>query len=97
MSFQAKKDANQVLNDWSSDINALLNLVEKTCHLISKEVSFHQKMALCTRADFVRLRRKWFTASLRLCKFATSYPQLLNISWFDDNIAFLVVLTLGET
>ena len=38
VSFQVKKDANQVLNDWSSDINTLLNLVEKTCHLISKEV-----------------------------------------------------------
>lgn len=38
VSFQVKKDANQVLNDWSSDINSLLNLVEKTCHLISKEV-----------------------------------------------------------
>lgn len=40
ISFQVKKDANQVLNDWSSDINSLLNLVEKTCHLISKEVCF---------------------------------------------------------
>ncbi|KAI7884502.1 PCI-domain-containing protein [Lichtheimia hyalospora FSU 10163] len=39
ISFQVKKDANQVLNDWSSDINSLLNLVEKTCHLISKEVN----------------------------------------------------------
>ncbi|KAI9022826.1 PCI domain-containing protein [Phycomyces nitens] len=39
VSFQVKKDANQILNDWSSDINSLLNLVEKTCHLISKEVN----------------------------------------------------------
>ncbi|ORZ00496.1 PCI domain-domain-containing protein [Syncephalastrum racemosum] len=41
VSFQVKKDANQVLNDWSSDINSLLNLVEKTCHLISKEEMVH--------------------------------------------------------
>ncbi|KAG0745181.1 hypothetical protein G6F57_000067 [Rhizopus arrhizus] len=38
INFQTKKDANQILNDWSSDINSLLNLIEKTCHLISKEV-----------------------------------------------------------
>ncbi|KAL0083537.1 PCI domain-containing protein [Phycomyces blakesleeanus] len=41
VSFQVKKDANQTLNDWSSDINSLLNLVEKTCHLISKEEMVH--------------------------------------------------------
>ncbi|KAI8376518.1 PCI domain-containing protein [Radiomyces spectabilis] len=41
VSFKVKKDANQVLNDWSSDINSLLNLVEKTCHLISKEEMVH--------------------------------------------------------
>ncbi|KAG0165407.1 26S proteasome non-ATPase regulatory subunit 12 [Apophysomyces sp. BC1034] len=41
VSFQVKKDANQILNDWSSDINSLLNLVEKTCHLISKEEMVH--------------------------------------------------------
>ncbi|KAI8881666.1 PCI-domain-containing protein [Backusella circina FSU 941] len=40
VNFQTKKDANQILNNWSSDINSLLNLIEKTCHLISKEVSF---------------------------------------------------------
>ncbi|KAI8080328.1 PCI domain-containing protein, partial [Thamnidium elegans] len=37
VNFQTKKDANEILNDWSSDINSLLNLIEKTCHLISKE------------------------------------------------------------
>jgi 26S proteasome regulatory subunit N5 len=39
INFQTKKDANEILNNWSSDINSLLNLIEKTCHLISKEVS----------------------------------------------------------
>ncbi|KAI9308024.1 PCI domain-containing protein [Cunninghamella echinulata] len=41
VSFQVKQDANQILNSWSSDINSLLNLVEKTCHLISKEEMVH--------------------------------------------------------
>ncbi|KAI8884547.1 PCI-domain-containing protein [Backusella circina FSU 941] len=41
VNFQTKKDANQTLNDWSSDINSLLNLIEKTCHLISKEEMVH--------------------------------------------------------
>lgn len=39
VNFQTKKDANEILNGWSNDINSLLNLIEKTCHLISKEVS----------------------------------------------------------
>ena len=38
INFQTKKDANEILNNWSNDINSLLNLIEKTCHLISKEV-----------------------------------------------------------
>ncbi|KAI9364761.1 PCI domain-containing protein [Pilaira anomala] len=41
INFQTKKDANEILNDWSSDINSLLNLIEKTCHLISKEEMVH--------------------------------------------------------
>ncbi|CAO3635502.1 unnamed protein product [Cunninghamella blakesleeana] len=41
VSFQVKEDANQILNNWSSDINSLLNLIEKTCHLISKEEMVH--------------------------------------------------------
>ncbi|KAI8636203.1 PCI domain-containing protein [Parasitella parasitica] len=40
VNFQTKKDANEILNNWSNDINSLLSLIEKTCHLISKEVSF---------------------------------------------------------
>lgn len=41
INFQTKKDANEILNNWSSDINSLLNLIEKTCHLISKEEMVH--------------------------------------------------------
>lgn len=43
INFQTKKDANEVLNTWSNDINSLLNLIEKTCHLISKEVKKKKK------------------------------------------------------
>ncbi|RHZ54756.1 hypothetical protein Glove_423g21 [Diversispora epigaea] len=39
--FSAPRDANQVLNDWSSNINSLLGLIEKTCHLITKEEMLH--------------------------------------------------------
>ncbi|KAG9301563.1 hypothetical protein G9A89_003198 [Geosiphon pyriformis] len=41
VSFAAPKDANQVLNDWSNNINSLLGLIEKTCHLINKEEMLH--------------------------------------------------------
>lgn len=63
VNFQTKKDANEILNNWSNDINSLLNLIEKTCHLISKEVSL---MCVCWRreldTDPVFFRRKWFIA-----------------------------------
>lgn len=39
--FSAPRNANQVLNDWSSNINSLLGLIEKTCHLITKEEMLH--------------------------------------------------------
>ncbi|RIB22313.1 hypothetical protein C2G38_2243367 [Gigaspora rosea] len=41
VSFASPKDANQVLNDWSNNINSLLGLIEKTCHLITKEEMLH--------------------------------------------------------
>jgi len=41
ISFAAPKDANQVLNDCSNNINSLLGLIEKTCHLITKEEMLH--------------------------------------------------------
>lgn len=37
ISFSAPKDPNETLNDYSRDINSLLELVEKTTHLITKE------------------------------------------------------------
>jgi len=35
--FNKPLDAGEVLNDWSSNISSLLNLMEKTCHLIQRE------------------------------------------------------------
>ncbi|ORY01231.1 PCI-domain-containing protein [Basidiobolus meristosporus CBS 931.73] len=42
ISFSAPKDPNQVLNDWSHDVNSLLGLIEKTTHLINKEEMVHK-------------------------------------------------------
>jgi len=35
--FSKRKDPNDIMNDWANNITDLLNLVEKTCHLINKE------------------------------------------------------------
>mmetsp|Transcript_46583 Transcript_46583/g.68838 ORF Transcript_46583/g.68838 Transcript_46583/m.68838 type:complete len:461 (+) Transcript_46583:106-1488(+) len=37
--FAAKKSPEAVLSDWAGDVSSLLNLVEKTTHLIHKEMS----------------------------------------------------------
>lgn len=37
VNFTAHKDPNEVLNDWSKNIDALMQLVCKTNHLINKE------------------------------------------------------------
>ncbi|XP_054155179.1 26S proteasome non-ATPase regulatory subunit 12-like [Oppia nitens] len=42
VNFSQQKDPNQVLNDWSKDINSLMQLVCKTNHLINKEEMIHQ-------------------------------------------------------
>lgn len=42
VNFSAQRDPNQVLNDWSRDINSLMQLVGKTNHLINKEEMIHQ-------------------------------------------------------
>ncbi|KAH6562853.1 hypothetical protein BASA50_003039 [Batrachochytrium salamandrivorans] len=41
VSFVARKDANTILNEWSHDINSLLELIVKTGHLITKEEMVH--------------------------------------------------------
>lgn len=37
VSYQRSKDPSDVLNDWSQNITTLMNLVNKTTHLITKE------------------------------------------------------------
>eukprot|EP00005_Dracoamoeba_jomungandri_P004397 CAMPEP_0174249920 /NCGR_PEP_ID=MMETSP0439-20130205/248_1 /TAXON_ID=0 /ORGANISM="Stereomyxa ramosa, Strain Chinc5" /LENGTH=461 /DNA_ID=CAMNT_0015329865 /DNA_START=15 /DNA_END=1400 /DNA_ORIENTATION=+ len=41
VSFTPRKDPNEILNSWSHDIKHLLNLLEKTCHLIQRENMVH--------------------------------------------------------
>jgi len=42
VNFSAQKDPNEVLNDWSRNIDSLMQLVCKTNHLINKEEMIHQ-------------------------------------------------------
>lgn len=42
ISFKPKKGANDHLSEWADNISELLGLVEKTCHLIHKEIMIHQ-------------------------------------------------------
>eukprot|EP00742_Colponemidia_sp_Colp-10_P000919 GILJ01000997.1.p1 GENE.GILJ01000997.1~~GILJ01000997.1.p1 ORF type:complete len:475 (-),score=76.98 GILJ01000997.1:155-1510(-) len=43
--FVKRKEAEDILNEWSSDISSLLDLAEKTCHLIHKENMVHKVTA----------------------------------------------------
>ncbi|KAI0232548.1 26S proteasome non-ATPase regulatory subunit 12 [Lamellibrachia satsuma] len=40
--FQRTKDPNDILNDWSFNINSLMSLLNKTTHLITKEEMIHK-------------------------------------------------------
>ncbi|KAG1683013.1 26S proteasome non-ATPase regulatory subunit 12 [Nymphon striatum] len=42
--FTQHKDPNDVLNDWSHNVNALMQLVNKTTHLINKEEMVHKHL-----------------------------------------------------
>jgi len=44
VNFQRTKDPNDVLNDWSYNINKLMSLVGKTTHLIVKEEMVHRAL-----------------------------------------------------
>lgn len=43
--FSTKKATSDVLNDWAFDITKLMNLVNKTCHLIHKEECINNVLA----------------------------------------------------
>ncbi|ONI27089.1 hypothetical protein PRUPE_1G067600 [Prunus persica] len=38
--FQTAKDSNNVLNSWATNLEKLLDLVEKSCHQIHKEIAW---------------------------------------------------------
>lgn len=42
VSFQIAKDSNDILNSWSTNLEKLLDLVEKSCHQIHKETMVHK-------------------------------------------------------
>lgn len=41
VSFAKPKDANAVLNGWATNVSSLLDIVEKTCHLVHRETMVH--------------------------------------------------------
>ncbi|XP_038068360.1 26S proteasome non-ATPase regulatory subunit 12-like isoform X1 [Patiria miniata] len=42
VNFSPAKDPNEILNNWSGNLNELMQLVNKTTHLINKEEMLHQ-------------------------------------------------------
>lgn len=44
ISFSQQKDPSEVLNDWSHDLNSLMQLLSKTTHLINKEEMVHKHL-----------------------------------------------------
>ncbi|XP_064478635.1 26S proteasome non-ATPase regulatory subunit 12-like isoform X2 [Ornithodoros turicata] len=44
VSFSQQQDPNEVLNDWSRNLNTLMALLSKTTHLISKEEMIHRHL-----------------------------------------------------
>eukprot|EP01088_Endostelium_zonatum_P010630 TRINITY_DN2414_c0_g1_i2.p1 TRINITY_DN2414_c0_g1~~TRINITY_DN2414_c0_g1_i2.p1 ORF type:complete len:475 (-),score=124.07 TRINITY_DN2414_c0_g1_i2:31-1455(-) len=43
VNFRKRQDPNDVLNNWSHDVGELLSLLDKTCHLISRETMVNEK------------------------------------------------------
>jgi len=50
INFSEPKGTDRILNDWSSDVGKLMGLIEKTCHLISKEHAIHQARLSAAKA-----------------------------------------------
>jgi len=51
VNFSAHKDPSEVLNDWSRNIDSLMQLVCKTNHLINKEEMIHQNYVANTEVS----------------------------------------------
>lgn len=41
ITFQPKKSPQEILNEWSVNLNSLMTIINKTCHLINKEETVH--------------------------------------------------------
>ena len=41
VTFQQKKSPQDILNEWSNNLNSLMTIINKTCHLINKEETVH--------------------------------------------------------
>ena len=41
VTFQQKKSPHEILNEWSFNLNSLMTIINKTCHLINKEETVH--------------------------------------------------------
>ena len=42
VSFSAHKESNEILNEWSHNLNTLMQLLNRTTHLITKEEMVHK-------------------------------------------------------
>lgn len=41
ITFEEKKSPQDILNQWSNNLNSLMDIINKTCHLINKEETVH--------------------------------------------------------
>ena len=41
VTFQQKKSPQEILNEWLVNLNSLMTIITKTCHLINKEETVH--------------------------------------------------------
>ena len=41
VTFQQNKSPQDTLNEWSFNLNSLMTIINKTCHLINKEETVH--------------------------------------------------------
>jgi len=56
--FQATKDPSELLNDWSHNLNSLMNLIARTTHLINKEEMVHKHLLASATASTATTSRE---------------------------------------
>lgn len=75
--FQAAKDSNDILNSWATNLEKLLELVEKSCHQIHKETMVH-KAALSLKSWFI------VASSGTTCLFC---DFILQLGWMSTSLS----------